>query len=126
MQQGDEQEQDAREEDRAAGEHDTQEGERCAGNQEHGPPAGPRSAGEPHHWSGAGRCILSGAAERVTDVNEHPGPFLHAGSHQALRGKLLVSCLQDNRLTMTGQDQEQCLKPNGSAGEGVKEVYLPG
>ena len=33
-----------------------------------------------------------------------PGPRLRAGSHQGLPGNVLVPCLQDIRLTMTGPD----------------------
>jgi ABC-type dipeptide/oligopeptide/nickel transport system ATPase component len=84
---------------------DTQEGEHRAGSQERGPPAGLRGDGEPHHRSGAGRYIRAGACGRVTDVREHPGPVLRAGSHQGLPGNVLVPCLQDIRLTMTGPDQ---------------------
>ena len=47
FQQGDEHDQHARDENRTAGQHDTNNYERRAGNQEHGPPARPRAAGKP-------------------------------------------------------------------------------
>ena len=81
MEQGDQQEDDARQENRAAGQHDTQEGQHRASKQEQGPPAGPRGAGEPQHRSGAVRSIRAGARERCTDVSEHPGSLLRVGSH---------------------------------------------
>jgi hypothetical protein len=105
MQQGEQQEQDARDEDRAAGQENTQKGERCASEQEDGPPAGPHGVRGPRHRSGAGGCLRAGVCGRVTDVQEHPGPFIRPGSHQAPPGNVLVPCLQDNRPTRTGQEQ---------------------
>jgi hypothetical protein len=93
MQQGEQQEQDAGEENRAAGQHDIKEGEHRASNQEHGPPAGPHSACEPQHPVGAGRCIQAPSFRREPPDSAED---------------LLVPCLLDNRLTVTGQGQISC------------------
>ena len=100
MEQSEQQEQDARDKDRAAGQHDPEDGEHRAGNQEHSPPAGSRGVCEPHRPAGTGRRIWADVCGRI---KEHPGPLLLSG-HQIL-GNVLVPCLQDNRLTLTRQDQ---------------------
>jgi hypothetical protein len=77
MQQGEQQEQDAREEDRAAGQHDPKHGEHRAGNQQQGPPAHAHGACEPHHPAGPGRYTQ---ADVRGCVQEHPGPLLLSGA----------------------------------------------
>jgi len=77
MQQGEQQQQDARKEDRAAGQHDPKHNEHHAGNQEQGPPARAHDACEPHHPAGPGRFIQ---ADVRGCVQEHPGPLLLSGA----------------------------------------------
>jgi hypothetical protein len=90
---GGQQEQHARDENRAAGQRDTKDSEHSASNQEQDPPAGPHGACEPHYLAEAGRHIRADVRRRVTDVIEHPGPLLRAGSHQILlRACLLPAC----------------------------------
>jgi hypothetical protein len=90
IERGGQQEQDARDENRAAGQRDTKDSEHSASNQEQDPPAGPHGASEPHHLAGAGRRIRADVGRRVTDVIEHPSPLLRVGSHQSLLGAYLL------------------------------------
>ena len=99
MQQGEQHEQDARQENRGAGQHDAKDGEHRAGHQEQGPPAAPRGAREPHHRAGAGSCIR--LVSRVS--RSMPAPSF-CGRHQILPRNVVVPRLQDNRPTMTRQD----------------------
>jgi hypothetical protein len=87
VQQGEQQEQDARKEDRTAGQHDPKHDEHRASNQQQGPPARAHDACEPHHPAGPGRYTQ---ADVRGCVQEHPGPLLPVGSHQILPGNVLV------------------------------------
>lgn len=78
-QQGEQQEQDARDEDRAAGQHDTKEGEHCAGKKEHGPPVGPRGACE-------NRIILPARCPCMKSMPEECGQRAWPLSSSGLRG----------------------------------------
>src|SRR5271165_6404295 len=93
VEQGKQQDQHSRDENRAAGQQDTDDREHCASKQEYHPPAGPHGACEPHDTGHDGRSTRADVRKRVTDVKEHPGPLLRVGSHQTLlRTHSLPTC----------------------------------
>jgi hypothetical protein len=121
MEQGEQQEQDARDEERAAGQENTQQGEHGASEQEDGPPVGPHDASGPRHHPGAGRRLRAGIGGRVTDVVGHPGSLLRTGEPSGCAGNVLVPCLQDNCLTATGQEQVSPAFWNECPGKGMAQ-----
>jgi hypothetical protein len=118
MQQGEQQEQDAGEENPAAGQHNTQDSEYRTGNQQHEPPAGPRGARQPHHPVGTGRSIQADARRRIRPMPAGVSGSIPARpsvrSHQTLPGTLLVLCLKDNALAVAGRIR--CHRPPAASG----------
>ena len=102
MQQGKQQEQDARDEDRAAGQENTDEGEHCASKQEDGPPAGLHGAHGPNRLPARADAFGPASAGVSRSIS---APSFVPGSHQTLPGNVLVPCLQDNCLTAIGLEQ---------------------
>jgi len=87
MEHGDQQEQDAREENRTAGQHDTQKGEHRTSNRNMARQRVRTARANRIIGPARARCIRAGVRGPVTGIKEHPGPLLRVGSHQTCAGK---------------------------------------
>jgi hypothetical protein len=105
VEQGDQQEQDAREENRAAGKYDTEEGEHRAAirnmaRQRVRAARAYRTIGPAR--AGASGPVPAGVSRMSMSIL---APLLRAGSRQNCTGNVPVPWLQDSRLTMTRLEQ---------------------
>lgn len=119
MQCSEQQEQHARDEKRGAGQHNTEEGEHRASEQQYKPPAPPRGSRESHYPADAGSCIRADVRGRIVDCTEHQAPP-SCREPEALPRTYSFSCLQDNRLTMTGT--AEC-RASGAAAHLVGQLF---